>query len=236
MQIVQLLVKRGINVNAKNLARLTALDILQYQGVFEKEEVENVLRRAGTANGSSLPRVTNVAEHIKRNFSWCERSAIAHCRSRIYMSNESRNAVLVVTVLIATATYQALLSPPNKNSAEANSLANTTTTPPLGSTILWDYFYTLNHAAFFTAMAEIHFHLQSQHISVLQTLYVPLIFCYVLLAVAITSSYQLAGFIGPLVKALSSKIILFFVAKETEAFMENIFKRCPTSHKSRSRF
>ena len=235
MQMVQLLVKRRINVNAKNLHGLTALDILQHQGVFEDEQLENVLRRARAMNRSSLSHVTNLADHLKRNFSVYERSAIAHYRSRINMSKESRNAVLVFAVLIATATYQALLSPPNKNSAEAIPLANTTTTPPLGFTVLWDNFYTLNHAAFFSAMAEIHFHLKSQHPSVVQTLYVPLIFCYVLLAVAVAPVHQLAGFIGPLVIVLFPRIILYFISNETVAFMEYIFKGCPTLYISRSR-
>ncbi|PON51980.1 Transmembrane protein [Parasponia andersonii] len=233
-EMVQLLVRRGINVNTKNLAGLTALDMLQYEGAFEDEVLENVVRRAGTMNRSSLPRVTDLANHLKKKFSWYERSAIAHCRSRNYMSNESRNAVLVVAVLIAAATYQTMLSPPIKYSAETNSVANNST-PTLGFTILWDNFYTYNHAAFFAAMAEISFHLKSLHISVLQTLCVPLIFCYVLLTVAITRVDQLVGFIFSLVLVLFPKLMLYFIPNETVAFMEYIFKRCLTSHISGSR-
>lgn len=174
-----------MNVNAKNLEGLTALDIFHdLQERFQhnnNEEAGKILRRAKAKRASRLSGVTRLADYLSQEltiFEWQDR----------YFNNlgngnrckSPRNTILVVAVLIVTATYQAVLSPPggywqdnyfpsaNKTIATTNSVPTSTGNitnrseeePHLAGQMIMRgsslfYFVAMNTAAFLTSAATI---------------------------------------------------------------------------------
>lgn len=111
LQMAKLFINR-VDANAKNLAGLTALDILENQGPLANEKLRRVLLRGGALKGTSLPSAPTVKEALKTKMSWHEKCLISDYRKHLYMSNEDRNTMLVVAVLFATANYQTILNNP----------------------------------------------------------------------------------------------------------------------------
>ena len=92
-----------VNINKKNLEGKTALDIFEgqrSQGV-DNSEMRVILERAGALTASSLPTVISYADliiHIRRELKG--------------LTDERRNALLVVVTLLVTVSYQAAITPP----------------------------------------------------------------------------------------------------------------------------
>lgn len=114
---MELLLKCRVDKNAKNLKGLKALDILELgnQRLVNNRETMSMLAKAGGLQGSSLSSLgkfrTN-AHYFRSTITYGEKLAVNLARESKNMSSETRNALLVVAVLIITATYQASLSPP----------------------------------------------------------------------------------------------------------------------------
>ncbi|KAG9153212.1 hypothetical protein Leryth_026744 [Lithospermum erythrorhizon] len=111
-QVVSLLVKQ-IRVNDRNCEGLTALDLaIKFPG-NESERIKKILKRKGALPAGSLAKDLSVAEFLR-----FPRKVLMETLAGfdIYMdlglSGDMRNALLVVAVLIATATYQSMLQPP----------------------------------------------------------------------------------------------------------------------------
>ncbi|CAI9784606.1 unnamed protein product [Fraxinus pennsylvanica] len=100
---------RYVHVNTKNLGGKTALDILEPENV----EARKILISAGAKEGSSLVDDATSCENYLNS-----RATITECFFKLGayvqlgLSGDMRNAMLVVVVLIATATFQAILTPP----------------------------------------------------------------------------------------------------------------------------
>ena len=111
MQAVRHLLAWGgtsFNVNEKNLEDKTALDILEgqrTQGV-DNSEMRVILDGAGALTASSLLTVTSPHAH------YLSEVATPETVVKEPLSDEKRNALLVVVALLITVTYQAILSPP----------------------------------------------------------------------------------------------------------------------------
>lgn len=102
LQIVRLLTDLRIDIKAKNSESLTALDILNDRA--KKDTNFNkclaILRQG-------------LHQQVARRIPWYLLEVISQWGYEIkHMSTDRGNALLVVTVLILTATYQATLSPP----------------------------------------------------------------------------------------------------------------------------
>ncbi|GFS42295.1 hypothetical protein Acr_00g0079120 [Actinidia rufa] len=116
-QMVKLLVKNNLaNKNEKNLNGDTALDIaLRLQPGDAKTTIENILRGARASQSSSLAHHRDHdfsnADFLKSREQFPEKTFQRIFQMQRNMSMEMRNIVLVVAVLIATATFQAVLSP-----------------------------------------------------------------------------------------------------------------------------
>lgn len=183
-QVIKLLIKH-MNVNAKNLEGLTALDIFHdLQERFQHnstEDVGKILRRAKGKRASSLSGVTRLADYLSREltiFEWQDRYLNGPGSSS--RTKSPRNAILVVAVLIVTTTYQAVLSPPggywqenyypSTNTTTATTTSNLTSTgnnttggkeePHLAGQMIMRgkilfYFLTMNTAAFLTSAGTI---------------------------------------------------------------------------------
>ncbi|XWS56529.1 hypothetical protein CRYUN_Cryun09bG0093000 [Craigia yunnanensis] len=100
-KIVRLLTEYTFDMKATNSKNLTALGISQGRNGEDDVECVNILRRAQNLRAfNSTP--LHLLEHIS--------DQLVHEIGN--MPSDRCNAVLVVTVLILTATYQAILSPP----------------------------------------------------------------------------------------------------------------------------
>ncbi|XP_061352809.1 ankyrin repeat-containing protein BDA1-like [Gastrolobium bilobum] len=131
-QPLQLLVKTMRNLNAKNLENSTALDI----AAANNAEMESILVSGGARRGSSVTNAPSFADKLKSKLTIMDKIIIYILRS-MNITDDQRNALLVVATLVATATYQLTLSPPggvyqanagdnNLNSTSLNSTATAT--------------------------------------------------------------------------------------------------------------
>uniref|UniRef100_A0A2N9F9T7 PGG domain-containing protein n=1 Tax=Fagus sylvatica TaxID=28930 RepID=A0A2N9F9T7_FAGSY len=97
-------------INIKNLEGKTAWDISQRR---DNREIRVMLDKARALKAS--PTLTaNLYEYYLRppKFRWAEYIRKKCARELMTLSNERRNALLVIVALVVTVTYQAVLSPP----------------------------------------------------------------------------------------------------------------------------
>ncbi|XP_022971878.1 ankyrin repeat-containing protein BDA1-like [Cucurbita maxima] len=170
IEMVKLLINK-VDMKAKNLEGKTALDIMKERGLVEDKEVKEML------HGSHILR--DVAKFVCSILLFVKRLVITDHPEILYMSKKDRNAILVVYVLIATATYEAALSPPEKDMDFF---------PP--EWISYVCFQQLNTVAFVASMIEICVHLPSG-IGYALHLVLPLVICYALLAIVWRSYFPL---------------------------------------------
>ncbi|KAJ7969021.1 Ankyrin repeat protein, partial [Quillaja saponaria] len=174
-QIVRLLIKSIIDLNAKNMEGWTALDIADNQTQVDNKEIKDMLSGAGALGSSSLPAVTTLADKLKSDITFNERIAVSIIRNRKNTSNGTRNALLVVAVLIATTTYQAVLSPPGGISQDDQASKGKV----VMDTVTFLGFWFFNTTALLASTAVIYLLLPSGGISKL--LFAPLYlfsYCY----------------------------------------------------------
>ncbi|KAK9204169.1 hypothetical protein WN943_014427 [Citrus x changshan-huyou] len=134
IQIVRLIVNRARDqINARNSKDKTAMDMVKFhlQTKPEFQELKSMVRNAGGREGSSLATV-EIADYLKRGLTWRRKMLLFFYRSSLSITDESRNALLVVAVLIATATFQAALTPSQdlwgNSSSDIDSATNVTAT------------------------------------------------------------------------------------------------------------
>ena len=112
VQAVRLLIDSSIDLNAKNFEDSTALDIAENQTLVNSSEIRDMLLRARALRGFALAAAPLHEEELRSKITFNERVAICVTRLRRRISNDTRNALLVVAILFATSTYEAALSPP----------------------------------------------------------------------------------------------------------------------------
>lgn len=93
--IKYLLVDAGVDVNIKNANGKTALDLLFGRGVTKSSEISSSLQEAGALKAKDIP--STIDDRKLKQLEWFERS---------------RDAIMVVAILIATMAFQAGISPP----------------------------------------------------------------------------------------------------------------------------
>ncbi|XVF52529.1 hypothetical protein PTKIN_Ptkin05aG0025700 [Pterospermum kingtungense] len=110
LEMVKSLLKHKIHVEARSLSDQTALHIAPY----ESEDIKNLLQGAEASNGLSI--VIDDMDTKQLNFKPNLTVVVNVIRLlqglKTNIPNESRDPLLVVATLIATATFQAVLSPP----------------------------------------------------------------------------------------------------------------------------
>ncbi|KAJ0044824.1 hypothetical protein Pint_04760 [Pistacia integerrima] len=140
--IVKLLINRVQIINVKNSAGLTAFDMLKYK-IQSHPELEEVLHKCSSLEVPSFSR-EKIVDYLRNTIneprpsestSWFYCRRFFHELARFYYrrkkstTNEIRNIVLVVAVLIATATYQVALAPEDTDTKpEELTVANATAT------------------------------------------------------------------------------------------------------------
>ncbi|GKU87095.1 hypothetical protein SLEP1_g1546 [Rubroshorea leprosula] len=105
-----LLAYKMISKNEVNLNGQSALDMLS--GQVNSSETANILRQAGCLEAERIPARQTLAESLRTRMSCSQKLRRTMVRQNNMISNDMRNAMLVVAVLILTATYQTCLSPP----------------------------------------------------------------------------------------------------------------------------
>ncbi|XP_024045580.1 ankyrin-1 [Citrus clementina] len=217
IQIVRLIVNRARDqINARNSKDKTAMDMVKFhlQTKPEFQELKSMVRNAGGREGSSLATV-EIADYLKRGLTWRRKMLLFFYSSSLSITDESRNALLVVAVLIATATFQAALTPSQdlwgNSSSDIDSATNVTATSinnnqtdqryPVSSsydfydpiiTVISGLFSLSNIIAFSIAMQVINHHLPNGFAT---TLVYPLAVCFFLLVTGTTPVLLFASFI-----------------------------------------
>lgn len=106
----------NIHVNARCLDGKTALDIV-YESESVNKEMEDLLIRAGALEGRQIIQINDTTTSMKQQ-SFKSRLTLLEKVIRFVngqktnISTDSRDALLVVAALVATASFQAVLSPP----------------------------------------------------------------------------------------------------------------------------
>ncbi|KAJ1400806.1 PGG domain [Sesbania bispinosa] len=128
-QALQLLVKtKKMDLKAKNLENSTALDIAG------SAEIKSILVKAKAKHGSSVTSAPTLSDKLRSKITVMDKVLIFILRIRNGISEDQRNAYLIVAALVATATYQSTLSPPGGvYQANAGDNNNVTTTTSLNS-------------------------------------------------------------------------------------------------------
>ncbi|GAA0154620.1 hypothetical protein Leryth_022338 [Lithospermum erythrorhizon] len=102
-----------LDINAKNSAGFTALDIALKHPSRINGEIRNILLNAGASKALSLTKITpNISDILCRKETLREKWIRLNHFFDVGLSSDTRNSLLVVSVLIATATYQVILQPP----------------------------------------------------------------------------------------------------------------------------
>ncbi|XVE69103.1 hypothetical protein DITRI_Ditri09bG0123700 [Diplodiscus trichospermus] len=168
-----------VDMNQTNLENLTALDILQAQA--GTEEAQGILHCTRSLNGMALPGLESLSEFLRSNITVCELMYKSLVRQRKSVSDQTRNALLVVAGLVLTATYLATLTPRggisqgprNASSSSGGGTSTNSTKKDLLKGLTVDYhllgksvmdsivfliFYVLNTSTFFlTSVVTMHF-------------------------------------------------------------------------------
>ncbi|XP_038886830.1 ankyrin repeat-containing protein BDA1-like isoform X2 [Benincasa hispida] len=205
VKMVKLLLSYKVDIKSKNLEGLTAMDILRRGEFLRDKELREKL------DGNHIlkqPILAKLWSLVKAFFG-------LNNREILHTSKENRNAILVVSVLIATATYQVLLSLSDKDNEisplkfefEAINLRIDS----------YQLFKASNTMAFFSSMMEIFLHLPSD-INYTLHLGVPLVTCYILLIPFRWSSFDLVHIAGGYIVLLVLSKIPNIAQKLRECF------------------
>lgn len=178
-----------MEVNSLNKNNLTALDVLlSFQRRAGDREIEDVLRQAGAKRARDLHTLTlaltsqnqGVTINLSNDWSVTIERTLSPARQLLdYFKydkfrdspSKTRNAMLVIAILIATATYQAVLSPPGgvwqgdttNNGTNTTNNGTDTTKPHIAgqsvmssSSVFWCLFLVSNSVGFFTSLYMIN--------------------------------------------------------------------------------
>ncbi|XP_058744495.1 ankyrin repeat-containing protein BDA1-like [Vicia villosa] len=120
-----LLLKTRINLEAKNLENKTALDMAA------NVDIRNILLYAGAKSNSQITDDPTLAHKLRSNTTIRHKVTTFIFRIRSNILKEQRNTWLIVATLVATATYQSVLSPPGGiyqvSASDGNHLNNNIT-------------------------------------------------------------------------------------------------------------
>lgn len=101
-----MLVKSGVNLNAKNSENKTALDIAA------NEDIARILLSVGARHGEEVVDAPLLANQLRSDTTIMNKVTIYVSRFRSEILEEQRSTWLIVATLVATATYQTVLNPP----------------------------------------------------------------------------------------------------------------------------
>ncbi|TYI91379.1 hypothetical protein E1A91_D03G188100v1 [Gossypium mustelinum] len=155
IEAVKLLLNCNIKVNARNLHSYTAVDIAIENN---NSEVLNVLNKVGAKDGILIEEMKQLTLEAKPTLL---DNVIRFVKGqKIDISSETRDALLVVAALVATATFQAVLSPPGglrqADSSDNDSLPFSKVGKVVMKEWLFIIFLILNGTSFWVTIITIY--------------------------------------------------------------------------------
>lgn len=90
---------------------MTALDVLRSNGSLMNKDTEKTIQNSGGKARDSLSNVKTMSVFLRTPVSFWEYCSTGMARYRSRMSDGTRNALLVITALVITATYQTAVQP-----------------------------------------------------------------------------------------------------------------------------
>lgn len=170
----QVVPKETMDLNSLNKRGLAPLDVLQlFQSEAGDREIEDILRQSGAKRTEELLSPTDVANTTSQNELNPTNGYSSNRQSRPHLASQASqlvdyfkyqkledspgeviNILLVIVILIATATYQAVLSPPGGVWQEDRNGTNTAGKAVMGSKnpIAYGFFLLLNSIGFFMSI------------------------------------------------------------------------------------
>ncbi|KAJ4875587.1 Ankyrin repeat family protein [Raphanus sativus] len=144
--VKQLLKCMSLNRNIQNKKGMTALDVLRANGADMNIETVKAIQKAGGKSANSLSKVKPTSVFLRKPVTFWEYCSTRMARYRSRMSDGTRNALLVITTLIITATYQTVAQPQDKHNLEHLDYVEEII---LEMVLIWGF----NTIAFFSAIA-----------------------------------------------------------------------------------
>ena len=236
LQVAKILLDCGVKVNVKNSDGLTALDISELQMQVDNREVKKLLNHAKASKASSVASSEDQKDYLRSKITFKERLVISVVRFKKNITNDTRNVLLVVAVLIATATYQAALSPPggvwqDNMMCDNNSASNTTlnsegcSTQQAGTVIMgansFFFFLMFNTMALMITTLAIFVLLPSGLVSII--LFSPLflfVYCYLSATSVLSPQGTVPAYVNYILSVLVSMLFIL-----THAFFYVVYER-----------
>lgn len=179
-QMIRLLVKTRINLNATNLEDKTALDMaVNVDNIVlpKKQNVDNIERillRAGAKYSQQITSAPTLVHHKLRSYTTIFHEMVTWItRIKRDITEEQRSTWLLVATIVATSTYQLIVSPPGgfyqanasdnnvNNITSSNSTITNTNPGNVGKSILskkdFFSFSILNLLSFFISIISMLF-------------------------------------------------------------------------------
>ncbi|GLT93122.1 hypothetical protein SLE2022_109270 [Rubroshorea leprosula] len=188
-QMVKLLVKcETVMKNEINLNGQTPLEMLE--GQVDTGAAERALRHGRCLKTNTNLARQSLAESLRKESNCSEKLQLYLARQNNKISNDMRNAMLVVAALILTASFQACLSPPgglwqgdgnSNHTIPTNSSVGMSVIPPIEFGLI----YAMNTATFLTSTCIVFFLLPDEAITPLTVPLLLLILCYLVSVVII---------------------------------------------------
>lgn len=100
-----------LNRNILNKSGMTALDALRANGHLMNRDTEKMLKNAGGKSADSLSKVQKTSVFLRKSVTFREYCSTGISRYRSHLSDGTRNALLVINVLIVAATYETAAQP-----------------------------------------------------------------------------------------------------------------------------
>jgi len=150
-QVIQSLVKTRIKLNEKNKEDKTALDMAV------NVDIKRILLSAGAKSSQQITSAPKLARNIRSSTTILNKVLTWMVRIRRDITEEQRNTWLLIATIIATATYQSVVSPPG-GVYQANASDNNSTNPGgnVGKSVLskkdFFSFSFMNMLSFFISM------------------------------------------------------------------------------------
>lgn len=108
IQVVKKLLKcMTLDRNIQNNNDMTALDVLRANGSPMSKDTEKIIQKSGGKTRCCLSKVEKMSEFLRKPVTFREYCKTKLIRYRSHVTDGSRNALLVITALIITATYEA---------------------------------------------------------------------------------------------------------------------------------
>ncbi|GLT65277.1 hypothetical protein SLA2020_392600 [Shorea laevis] len=185
-QMVKLLVKcKTVMKNEINLNGQTPLEMLE--GQVDTGAAERALRQRGRCfkTNTNLAH-QSLAESLRKESNCSEKLQVYLARQNNKISNDMRNAMLVVAALILTASFQACLSPPGGlwqgDSNSNNTIPTNSRVAGVGTSVIpsieFGLVYAMNTATFLTSTCIVFFLLPDEAITPLTVPLLLLILSY----------------------------------------------------------